>query len=79
MKLPQLPQDKANHYIYGALIYILASLLFKPSTCMIIVMNIALIKELIDKRKGTPADFSMNDFLVTIAGGFTILLAQMIP
>ena len=77
MKLPQLPQDKANHFIYGSLIYALASLVLDAYPAFFIVMSVAFFKEFADTYKDT-ADFSVMDFVVTCLGGLLIMLSQLI-
>ena len=77
MHLPQLPQDKANHFIYGAFIYLFASMLILPGPCLFIVASIAFFKEFADTYTDS-SDFSIADFLITCAGGVTILIAQLI-
>jgi hypothetical protein len=73
MKLPQLPQDKANHFIYGAFIYALFALVFEPLACIFLVMSAAFFKEFYDTY--TDSDFSFGDFFATTFGGlFSMLL-----
>lgn len=76
MKLPKLPQDKANHFIYGALIYLLASLILEPWPSIFIVMSLAFFKEFYDVQKRS--DFGILDFIATTLGGLTILISQTI-
>lgn len=76
MNLPQLPQDKANHFIYGAFTYLLASLILEPWPSIFIVMSIAFFKEFYDVQKRS--DFGILDFLCTVSGGLLILVAQTI-
>lgn len=73
MKLPQLPQDKANHFIYGLLIYALLAIIFEPLACIFLVMSVAFFKEYYDTYK--QSDFSFGDFFATTCGGlFSMLL-----
>lgn len=63
--LPSLPQDKANHAVYGTALYILLSYPF-PLLALGAVIFIATAKELMyDKimAKGTP---DYMDFVATI-------------
>jgi len=77
MALPQLPQDKANHFIYGAIIYLIASFILEPYPAFFIVGSVAFLKEFYDTY--TPsADFSFKDFFSTISGGLLIFIAQHI-
>ena len=73
MKLPQLPQDKANHFIYGLFIYAACALVFEPLACIFLVMSVAFFKEYYDTY--TKSDFSFGDFFATTFGGlFSMLL-----
>lgn len=66
MILYQLPKDKANHFVYGFIIFITASLFFSDFISLSIVIFVAIFKELYDKlsKKGNP---ELLDFLATIA------------
>lgn len=73
MNLPQLHQDKANHFIYGVFIYALSALICDPFPSMFIVMSVAFFKEFIDTYSDS-SDFSFGDFFATTIGGLTALL-----
>lgn len=77
MNLPQLPQDKANHFIYGALIYLIGSVWILPGPCLFITASVAFFKEFYDTYTDS-SDFSLEDFCITCAGGVTIMIAQLI-
>ena len=64
MKLFLIPQDKANHFIYGFFIYILSNLLVNSVYSLIVVFAFALGKEIKDQivYKG----FDYKDLLTTI-------------
>lgn len=64
MKLFLIPQDKANHFIYGFFIYILSNLLVSNVYSLIVVFAFALSKEIKDQivYKG----FDYKDLLATI-------------
>ena len=68
MKLPQLPQDKANHVVYGVAIYLAVAPLAGGLIALAAVTFVAAFKEFIDWRTGggTP---ELLDFLATVAGG----------
>jgi len=69
LMMPQLPQDKANHVIYGLALFIVGLLIVgSPLAGMILCVVGAIAKELSDKWiiKGTP---EVQDFLATVAGG----------
>lgn len=69
-RLPIIDQDKANHLIYGLLIFMVSMLLLSSVLSFMIVVFIALLKEVIDTyingylRK---REFLL-DFLYTIIG-----------
>jgi hypothetical protein len=64
MKLPLIPQDKANHFVYGFAIYFIANLFLNLYYSFGIVFIIALSKELYDqyKYKG----FDIKDLFATM-------------
>ena len=69
MKLPQLPQDKANHFVYGVMMYLVGSLATGPVLALALVGVAAALKEIIDAQGfGTP---ELADFVATVAGGFS--------
>ena len=49
LPLPVIPEDKANHFIYGCVIYTLSCLLFTIPFSLLIVAVIAALKEWHDK------------------------------
>lgn len=64
MKLPLIPIDKANHFIYGLIIFILAQLFLNDYYSFGIVFLFAIGKEIKDQivYKG----FDYKDLLVTL-------------
>jgi hypothetical protein len=76
MNLPQLPQDKANHLVYGAVIFCVA-LLVAHSVLVagLVVLVFAVGKEASDawanyKATGTPPHgVELLDAVATCAGG----------
>ena len=86
--MPSLPQDKANHAIYGALIFLLAlAILRRPDAAYGLVVLAAVGKEALDwlsnqraiKAGLTPTHgVEWFDALATCAGGAVPLLARMI-
>lgn len=64
MKLPLIPLDKANHFIYGFIIYVLSNLFISDLLSVGIVFCFALGKEVRDQivYKG----FDWKDLVVTI-------------
>jgi len=64
MKLPIIPLDKANHFIYGFSTYVLSNIVLNDLYSLLIVVLFALGKEIRDQivYKG----FDYKDLLVTI-------------
>jgi len=77
MKLPLLPQDKANHFVYGSIICFLASLLFTPLASLLITIIIGILKEVYDKisKKGNP---EILDAVATTIGALPIFIINII-
>ena len=86
--IPQLPPDKANHAIYGALIFLLAlAVLRRPDVAYGLVVAAAVGKEVLDWlsnqraiRAGLTPTHGVEwfDALATCAGGAVPLLARML-
>jgi hypothetical protein len=76
MKLPIIPQDKANHFIYGFIIYILSNLFLNAYASFSIVYLFALGKECYDEYyyKG----FDVKDLIVTIIPAIILILKDVI-
>lgn len=81
--MPQLPQDKANHLAYGAVIFNLAYPLTDALTGLAIVAALAVAKEASDwalnaraRAGGLPAPHGVEflDALATLAGGILCFL-----
>jgi hypothetical protein len=76
MKLPQLQQDKANHFIYGAIISSIVCIFMIPYAGWYIATGVGMVKEFTDD------EFNAHDMLATSAGGLfisiTILLSQLL-
>lgn len=66
MMLPQLPQDKANHVLYGLLIFGVVGL-YSPLAGLIAAVVAAAAKEAWDATGRGHVEFL--DFLATSAGG----------
>ena len=64
MNLPQIPQDKANHIIFGWLIFFISNLFLNAYLSFSIVLLFAALKELYDEiyRFG----FDWKDLLSTL-------------
>lgn len=76
MKLPQIRQDRANHFIYGFVIYIIASVFFIPLISFLITAIIALGKELYDEYDY--GGFDIKDLIFTITAPLILLILQII-
>ena len=76
MKLPIIPLDKANHFIYGAVISGLAILVMPTMYAFMLTALAGVGKEIYDlySKKGTP---DVNDFLYTIAGSAPVLISHL--
>lgn len=79
--LPLLPQDKANHVAYGAVIASLsligasifrAPLLSAALIALAAVVAVAILKELVDRRSTNHTSDAM-DAVATIAGGLVVV------
>jgi VanZ family protein len=77
LPLPVIPEDKANHFIYGCVIYTLSCLLFTIPFSLLIVAVIAALKEWHDKYvPGSTPD--IMDWIWTMLGCLPVLLIQII-
>jgi len=67
MNLPQLPQDKANHALYGVAIFVVTHFFFGVVAGLLVGLVAAIGKEVYDKvsGKGNP---ELLDALATFAG-----------
>lgn len=73
MKLPMLPQDKANHFVYGAILFALASTVSLPIQALAFVLIAACTKEVLDHFMNGSVE--LLDAISTILGGLTVYLA----
>ena len=86
--MPSLPQDKANHFFYGALIFLaVLAISRRPDAAYGLVVLAAVGKEALDKLSNMRAvkaglmpthGVEFLDALATCAGGAVPLLARMI-
>ena len=74
MKLPLIPQDKANHFIYGFLIFIVSQYFLNDYISFGIVFAFALGKEIKDQivYKG----FDYKDLIATLLSSIIIYLLR---
>jgi ABC-type amino acid transport system permease subunit len=74
MKLPIFPQDKANHFIYGAAVTSLAAL-FSVVAAIILCVVVAVGREVYNKIYGGEA--TLADIGWTLAGGGVVLFPSL--
>lgn len=74
--LPMLPPDKANHFVYGAVVAALG-LFFGPLPAAAMVLLVGFGKELYDlvSGRGTPDG---TDALATVAGGAVVVAPALL-
>jgi hypothetical protein len=75
-KLPLIPNDKANHFIYGFIIFILSTLIFTNPISLLIVSIIGGSKEIYDKVSGT-GNPEFLDFLATVLPGLILTILSI--
>jgi len=75
MKLPIIPIDKANHFIYGFVIYVVSSLFLTPDKALAIVFLFALGKEIRDEF--VYSGFDVKDMLATICPALILFLLSL--
>lgn len=73
--LPLIPQDKANHFAYGAVLAAIGCL-FSPLVGAALCVAFAVGKEVYDlaSGKGNPEIF---DAIATIAGGMIVIIPMV--
>ena len=74
--LPEIKEDKANHFIYGLLIYFIITLLFGDLIGMIVCLLSAILKEIYDHYNPNHR-FDWWDFIWTVMGGLVGLLIHI--
>jgi hypothetical protein len=92
MNLPIIPQDKANHFIYGAVIAVVAGLVANQLDLPVVICSVGAAtlfgaaKEALDWYKNRearkagalpPHGVEIADFLFTVAGGVSVNLLFM--
>lgn len=87
MNLPELPQDKANHFVYGALIAAVVSCVSSPWWALVVVSAFAILKELSDAWQNYksssdpligPHGVEFWDAAATMLGGAVVIAPQLI-
>lgn len=67
MTLPQMPQDKANHLVYGLVIFAIAALVLSPLYALCLTVAAGAAKEALDATGRGQVE--LLDFVATSAGG----------
>lgn len=72
MKLPTLPKDKADHYIYGSALAFVGSMHSLEAGAILCVL-VAILWEIVQKarKSGHPSGW---DALATVVGGAVVLV-----
>jgi hypothetical protein len=78
VQLPQLPQDKANHALYGASIYLVAALFVGPLLALGLSCVAGALKEVYDRLHKDAHTPDAWDWLATTAGGLVCFAAHLI-
>lgn len=74
MTLPLIPQDKANHFVYGAVVgALVAAVTGYPNAALVSAVVLGFVKEMYDlaTKTGTP---DWRDVVWTAAGGVCVWL-----
>lgn len=74
MKLPMLKQDKANHLIYGLIIFGLFKVIFNPLIGIMMCTIFGIFKEIYDSFHKEKHTTDIYDAISTIVGGIIGLL-----
>ena len=75
MKLPLIPHDKANHFIYGFAIFVFLNLVLNEWISLAVVCLFAFGKEIFDEWKYN--GFDIYDAIYTIAPALILTLKQI--
>jgi len=67
-----IQQDKANHIAYGAIVAFAASFALPPTYTLLLVLIVAVLKEVYDKMYNTSVD--IYDIVATVFGGTLVCL-----
>jgi VanZ family protein len=77
IKLPQLLQDKANHFIYGLVIFAVLYYLYPVGVAFATVLSIAILKEMLDKTYNRSFP-SLWDVIATMSGAIIAFVITLI-
>ena len=75
MNLPLIPHDKANHFFYGFVIFVLSNLVLSEWISLAVVCFFAFGKEIYDEWKY--GGFDIYDAIYTIAPALILTLKQI--
>jgi len=75
-KLPQAPVDKANHFIYGFMLFMFFSCFFIPLTAFTLTVVVACSVEFYDSV--TDGNVEFMDILFTILPGSILYLFNLL-
>lgn len=81
MSLPSLPQDKANHFVYGALVAAPPASFFDPAIALIAVVVVGVGKEALDwwqNQRGGKHGVEVMDAVATVCGGLAVIAPQFL-
>ena len=67
-----IPSDKVNHIAYGAIVAFAASFALPPSYTLLLVLIVAVLKEVYDKMYNASVD--IYDIVATVFGGILVCL-----
>jgi len=90
--IPLIPQDKANHFVYGAVIALLVGLIAQQLKLpvaygVVAAMLVGAVKESLDyyqnwraKRAGLPPPHGVEfaDFVATALGGWAVIILALL-
>lgn len=74
MSIPTLTPDKANHFVYGAILFLIGFHIHGVIGGWAVCAAAGVLKEIWDIKRGTP-DFL--DLIATLAGGFVVFGATL--
>lgn len=73
-----IPQDKANHFIYGFLVFFLANLFLSGLFSFLAVCVIASLKEIVYDKPTQKGTSDYKDFIWTVLPSILLLIKSII-